>query len=81
MYGGSHYIVDLLNLVGRLLAGIGEVPNFLSDYGEALAGGSGVGGFHGGVQGNETGLLGDGENVSREILDLIHTSALLDCVV
>ncbi len=49
----------LLDLLGRLLGAMGQVAHLVGDHCEAASGLAGAGGFDGGVEGEQVGLLGD----------------------
>lgn len=81
MDGGSDNGVDFLNAACGFLTGAGKVAHLLRDDGKASAGRACVGSLHGGIEGDELGLLGDGENLACQGLNLVNTVAFCDGVI
>ena len=56
IYGIRDYLVDLLNSVCGVPAGIRQLADLSGDYGKAFSRFPGPGCLQGGVQGNQSGL-------------------------
>ena len=67
---GQGALNQLLGLLGGLVGLGGQVAHLIGHHGEALAGGTGSGRLHGGVQGQNIGLEGDVLNGFDDLADV-----------
>src|SRR4029077_4513476 len=58
---------------GRL-GPLGQAPDLIGDYSEAATGVTGAGGFDGGVEGEQVGLVGDVVDQIEDALDLVDAT-------
>ena len=69
-----HLVLNLvdhfLNAARTLLADFREIADFVGNHGESLAVFPGAGGFDGGVQGQQVGLVGDPGHGMHDLTDL-----------